>query len=70
VYSCCYATIAGMNMRCLVTASKHINNTRAIARQVLGKRVPAATDRHAKVEVLLDYNNGNDVFCVVRAEIL
>jgi hypothetical protein len=29
-------------MRCLVTAGKHVN-TRAIARQPLGKRVPAET---------------------------
>jgi hypothetical protein len=55
-------------MRCLVTAGKHVNNTRAIARQLLGKRVPVTTDTHATVEVLLDYNNGNGVFCVVRAE--
>jgi hypothetical protein len=40
-------------MRCLVTASKHVNNTWAIAGQLLGKRVPAATDTHAMVEVLL-----------------
>jgi hypothetical protein len=56
-------------MRCLVTAGKHVNNTRAIARRLLGKRVPAATDTHATGEVLLDYNNGNGVFYVVRAEI-
>jgi hypothetical protein len=49
-------------MRCLLTAGKHVNNTRAIARQLLGKRVPAATDTHATVEVLLDYNNGNGFF--------
>jgi hypothetical protein len=35
-----------------------------------GKRVPAATNTHATVEVLLDYNNGNGVFYVVRAEML
>jgi hypothetical protein len=29
---------------CLVTAGKHINNTRAIDRQLLGKRVPATKD--------------------------
>jgi hypothetical protein len=57
-------------MRCLVTAGKHVNNTRAIARQLLGKRVPAATDTHAMVDVLLDYNNGNGVLYVVRAEML
>jgi hypothetical protein len=57
-------------MRCLVTAGKHVNNTRAIARQPLGKRVPAATDTHATVEVLLEYNSGNGVFYVVRAEML
>jgi hypothetical protein len=70
VSSCCYATIARRNMRCLVTAGKNVNNTRAIDRQLLGKRVPAATETHATVEVLLDYNNGNDVFYVVRAEVL
>jgi hypothetical protein len=57
-------------MRCLVTVDKHINNTRAVAKQLLGKRVPAATDTHAMVEVLLAYNNGYDVFYVARAEIL
>jgi hypothetical protein len=54
----------------LVTAGKHVNNTWAIARQLLGKRVPAATDMHATVDVLLDYNSGNGVSYVVRAEIL
>jgi hypothetical protein len=58
------------NMRCLVTASKPINNTRAITRQLLGKRVPVAMDMHATVKVLLDYNNGNGVFYVVHAEML
>jgi hypothetical protein len=57
-------------MRCLVTAGKHVNNTWAIARQQLDERVPAATDAPAKVEVLLDCNNGNMVFYVVHAEIL
>jgi hypothetical protein len=57
-------------MRCLVTAAKHVSNSRAIARQLLGKRVPSATDTHATVEVLLDYNSGNGVFWVVRAEML
>jgi hypothetical protein len=57
-------------MRCLVTTGKHVNNTRGIARQLLGKRVPAATDTHATVEVLLDYNNVNGIFYVVRAEML
>jgi hypothetical protein len=57
-------------MRCLVTVGKHVNNVRAIARQLLGKRVPAATDTNATVEVLFDYNNGNGVFYVVRAEML
>jgi hypothetical protein len=47
---------------------KHVNNTRAIARQLVGKRVPMETSKHATVEVLLDYNNGNGVFYVVRAE--
>jgi hypothetical protein len=57
-------------MRCLVTAGKHINNMRAIARQLLGKRVPAAKDTHATVDLFLDFNNGNGVFYVVRAEVL
>jgi hypothetical protein len=57
-------------MCCLVTAGKLVNNNRAIARQFLCKRVPGATDTHATVEVLLDYNNGNGVFYVVRAEML
>jgi hypothetical protein len=41
-------------MRCFVTAGKHDDNTRAIARQLLGKWVPAATDTHTTVEVLLE----------------
>jgi hypothetical protein len=57
-------------MRCLVTARKHVNNTWAVARQLLGKRVPSATDAHATVEVMLDYKNGNGVFYVARAEML
>jgi hypothetical protein len=36
-------------MRYLVTAGKYVNNARAIVRQLLGKRVPAATDTHATV---------------------
>jgi hypothetical protein len=57
-------------MRCLVTADKHVNNIRAIARQLLGKRVYAATYTHETVEILLDYNSGNCVSYVVRAEML
>jgi hypothetical protein len=57
-------------MRCFLTAGKHTNNTRAITRQLLSKWVPAATDTHATVEVLLEYNNGNGIFYVVRAEML
>jgi hypothetical protein len=57
-------------MRCLVTAGRRVNNTRAITRLLLGKRVLAATATHATVEVLLDYNNGNGVFYEVRAEML
>jgi hypothetical protein len=45
-------------MRCWVTAGKHVNNIRAIAGQLLGKPIPAATDTHPTVELLLDYNNG------------
>jgi hypothetical protein len=51
--------------RCFVTTGKHVNNTRAITRQLLGKRFPAST-----VEILLDYNSENGVFYVDRAEIL
>jgi hypothetical protein len=51
-------------------AGKHVNNMRAIAKQLLSKRVPTAMDTHAMVKVLLDYNNENDVSCVVCTEIL
>jgi hypothetical protein len=57
-------------MRCLVTADKHVNDPRPIARQLHGKRVPVVTDKHATVEVLLEYNNGNAVFYVVSAKML
>jgi hypothetical protein len=57
-------------VRCLVTAGKHVNNTRALARQLLGKCVPAATYKHSTVEVLLDYKNGNGAFYVVLVGIL
>jgi hypothetical protein len=52
------------------TTGKHVNNTRAIARQLLCKWNPAATVMYAAVEVLLGYNNGKDIFYVVRAEML
>jgi hypothetical protein len=58
------------NMSYFAKASKYVNNTWVIARQLLGKRVPAATDMHATAEVLLDYNNGNNVLYVVRVEML
>jgi lipoprotein signal peptidase len=45
-------------MRCLVTADKHVKNIRAIAKQILGKRIPAAMVTHSTVEVVLYYNNG------------
>jgi hypothetical protein len=51
-------------------ADKHVNSTQAVARQPLSKQIPAAADMHAVVEILLDYNNGNNVFCVVYAEML
>jgi hypothetical protein len=41
-----------------------------IHRQRLDKHIPAATDTHATDEVLLDYNNENSVFYVVRADML
>jgi hypothetical protein len=47
------------NMRYLVIAGKHVNSTQAVSRQLLSKQIPAATDAHATVEVLLDYNNGD-----------
>jgi hypothetical protein len=62
-------TMARRNIRCLVTAGKHVNNSQAIARELLSKRVPAATDTHGTAEVLLDFNNENVGFYVVRAEI-
>jgi hypothetical protein len=51
-------------------AGKHANNTRPIAMQLLGKNISAVTNTHATVEGLLDYNDGNGVFFVVRAEML
>jgi hypothetical protein len=54
----------------MVTAGKHVNITQIIVRQLLGKRVPAAVNTHAAVEVLLVYKNGNGVFYGVRAEML
>jgi hypothetical protein len=51
-------------------ANKHINNTQANPRQLFGKWIPRAMDTHAMTEVLLDYNNGNCVFYVVRGEML
>jgi hypothetical protein len=39
----------------------NVNNTLTTTRQLLGKRVPAATGTHAKVDVLLDYSYGNGV---------
>jgi hypothetical protein len=53
----------------LATAGKHVSNTRAIVRKLLGKRVPASTDTQETVAVLLDYNSGTGVFYVVRVEI-
>jgi hypothetical protein len=52
-------------MRCLVTAGKHVSSSRSIARQLHGKWIPTATDRHT-----MDYNNGNGVFYMVRAEMI
>jgi hypothetical protein len=52
VYSCCYATIA-RSMRCLVAPGEHVNNNRAIARQLLGKQVPEAKYMHTTTEVVL-----------------
>jgi hypothetical protein len=47
---------------------KFVSNTRAIARQLHGKRVPATTDTYAAIALFLEYNNGNSVFYVVHAE--
>jgi hypothetical protein len=38
--------------------------------QLLSEQVPMAVEMHATVKVLLDYINGNSVFCVVRAKML
>jgi hypothetical protein len=57
-------------MCCFVTVSKHIRNIRAIAKQLVGKWVPAATDMHTAIKVLLGYSNGNGVFYVVHAKML
>jgi hypothetical protein len=72
VYSCCYATIARRNMRCLVKAGKHVNDTRAVARQLLDKCVPAETvsmqrrGKHASITI--EEFLGNDVLCWIRPE--
>jgi hypothetical protein len=49
-------------MRCLVTARKHVSNTRAIARQLLVNQVPEGINIHAAIEGLLT----DGVFCWVR----
>jgi hypothetical protein len=54
----------------MVTAGKHVDNNWAIARQLLGKQSLAATDTRGTVELLFDYNKGNNVFYVVRFEML
>jgi hypothetical protein len=36
--------------------------TKAVYRQLLCKHVPAATNAHAEIKILLYYNNGNGVF--------
>jgi hypothetical protein len=47
----------------LAETNRHVNNRRAIAKQLLGKRVPAATDTQATGEVPLDCNNGKCFLC-------
>jgi hypothetical protein len=37
-----------------------------IDRQLLGKHVPAVTNKQATIEVLLSYNDGNGVFCWIH----
>jgi hypothetical protein len=37
-------------MHSFVTVGKHVNNTRAIARRLLSKEVPEATNTHKKME--------------------
>jgi hypothetical protein len=37
-------------MCCLVTAGKHVNNTRVIATQLLDKQIPVATDKNKTIE--------------------
>jgi hypothetical protein len=53
----------------IVLIHKRIHSLK-IKRQLLNKWVPAATDTHATVKVLLEYDNGNDVFYVVHTEML
>jgi hypothetical protein len=67
-YSCFLYYDSEKECRCLATANKHVNNTDAIARQLLGKRVPVATDTDVTVKVLLDYKNGKGVFYVFFAD--
>jgi uncharacterized Fe-S cluster-containing protein len=57
------ATQRSRGNNCLVTAGKYVDNIRATARQLLGKQVPAATNTNSAIEVLLDCNNENEVFC-------
>jgi hypothetical protein len=40
VYSSCYAVITRRHIRCFVTDGKHVNNSKSLARQLLGKWVP------------------------------
>jgi hypothetical protein len=51
LYSCCYATIARRNMRCLTTAGKHVNNTRAIDRRVGLTTLPSSVSRLSRQNV-------------------
>lgn len=52
------------------TAMQQVDKQTLILMQQLNKHVPMATDMHAMIEALLDYNNGNGVFYVVCADML
>jgi hypothetical protein len=49
-------------------AMKQTNQHTSIARQRLGKQVPAVTNTETIIEALLGYSDGNGVLCWVRPE--
>jgi hypothetical protein len=57
-----------INIMSTAVAMKQTNHQTSIARQRLCEHIPVATNTLATIEVLLGYNDGNDVFCWVRPE--